>query len=137
MLKLKPCLSAKNPYALSKHRYYELKHFCLQYPEWVKIRRAIDISVPTNSVIKLRDEGRFDKIFEMATVRADLTRNIEMVERVSRRLDPVIGEWIFLAVTKGVNYTSLKTRYEIPCGKDLFYGYLRKFYYMLSQEKGL
>lgn len=27
-------LSEKNPYYISKHRYYELKHFCLQYPEW-------------------------------------------------------------------------------------------------------
>ena len=24
----------KTEYSLSKHRYYELKHFCLQYPEW-------------------------------------------------------------------------------------------------------
>lgn len=25
-------LSEKNPYWIEKHRYYELKHFCLQYP---------------------------------------------------------------------------------------------------------
>ena len=24
-------LSEKNPYWIEKHRYYELKHFCLQY----------------------------------------------------------------------------------------------------------
>lgn len=29
-------LSRKNRYWISKHRYYELKHFCLQYPEWKK-----------------------------------------------------------------------------------------------------
>ncbi len=27
-------LSPKNKYYIDKHRYYELKHFCLQYPEW-------------------------------------------------------------------------------------------------------
>lgn len=27
-------LSRKNPYWIEKHRYYELKHFCLQYPIW-------------------------------------------------------------------------------------------------------
>ena len=32
----KPELSEKNPYHLSRHRYYELKHFCFQYPEWKK-----------------------------------------------------------------------------------------------------
>ena len=29
-------LSKNNPYYISKHRYYELKHFCLQYNEWKK-----------------------------------------------------------------------------------------------------
>ena len=24
----------RTEYQLSKHRFYELKHFCLQYPEW-------------------------------------------------------------------------------------------------------
>lgn len=27
-------LSVKNPCHIPKHRYYELKHFCLQYPDW-------------------------------------------------------------------------------------------------------
>ena len=29
-------LSVKNPCHIPKHRYYELKHFCLQYPDWKK-----------------------------------------------------------------------------------------------------
>lgn len=29
---MRPELSQKNPYWIGKHRYYELKHFCLQYP---------------------------------------------------------------------------------------------------------
>lgn len=31
---IRPELSEKNKYWLEKHRYYELKHFCLQYPLW-------------------------------------------------------------------------------------------------------
>ena len=27
-------ISKKNPYWIPKHRYFELKHFCLQYPDW-------------------------------------------------------------------------------------------------------
>lgn len=27
-------VSENNPYWIEKHRYYELKHFCLQYPTW-------------------------------------------------------------------------------------------------------
>ena len=36
MNNVKPELSKRNPYKLDKHRYYELKHFCLQYPDWKK-----------------------------------------------------------------------------------------------------
>ena len=35
-------LSEKNPYWIEKHRYYELKHFCLQYPIWKKAYSALD-----------------------------------------------------------------------------------------------
>lgn len=29
---IRPEISPKNKYWISKHRHYELKHFCLQYP---------------------------------------------------------------------------------------------------------
>lgn len=35
-------LSEKNPYWIEKHRYYELKHFCLQYPIWKKMHSALN-----------------------------------------------------------------------------------------------
>lgn len=35
-------LSAKNPCHIPKHRYYELKHFCLQYPDWKKALVLLD-----------------------------------------------------------------------------------------------
>ena len=31
---IRPEISERNPYWISKHRYYELKHFCLQYNGW-------------------------------------------------------------------------------------------------------
>lgn len=41
MAKLKSELSVKNQYYIPKHRYYELRHFCLQYPEWRAARNAV------------------------------------------------------------------------------------------------
>ena len=29
---IRPEVSTRNPFWINKHRYYELKHFCLQYP---------------------------------------------------------------------------------------------------------
>ncbi len=31
---IRPEISRRSRYDISRHRYYELKHFCLQYPEW-------------------------------------------------------------------------------------------------------
>lgn len=31
---IRPEISYSSKYHISKHRYYELKHFCLQYHEW-------------------------------------------------------------------------------------------------------
>ena len=40
--RIRPELSEKNKYWISKHRYYELKHFCLQYPLWRKAYAALE-----------------------------------------------------------------------------------------------
>lgn len=39
---IRPELSEKNPYWIERHRCYELKHFCLQYPIWKKAYAALD-----------------------------------------------------------------------------------------------
>ena len=39
---IRPELSEKNPYWIERHRYYELKHFCLQYPIWKKAYAALE-----------------------------------------------------------------------------------------------
>ena len=32
----------KSEFTLSKHRFYELKHFCLQYPDWEMLYKQLD-----------------------------------------------------------------------------------------------
>ena len=39
---VRPEVSQKNPYFLERERYYELKHFCRQYPIWKKAYAALD-----------------------------------------------------------------------------------------------
>lgn len=38
---IRPELSNKSPYWIERHRYYELKHFCLQYPIWKRAYAAL------------------------------------------------------------------------------------------------
>lgn len=42
---IRPTLSTKNPYWLPKDRFYELKHFCLQYPVWKDAYEHIDSAI--------------------------------------------------------------------------------------------
>lgn len=44
---IRPEISKKNRYWIDKHRYYELKHFCLQYPTWKKAHSSLDKDVDT------------------------------------------------------------------------------------------
>lgn len=39
---IRPEISKKKNYWIEKHRYYELKHFCLQYPIWKKACSSLD-----------------------------------------------------------------------------------------------
>ena len=42
MTAIHPELSPKSRYWIDRHRYYELKHFCLQYPLWIRARASLD-----------------------------------------------------------------------------------------------
>lgn len=45
---IRPEISKKNRYWIDKHRYYELKYFCLQYPTWKKAHSSLDSNVNNN-----------------------------------------------------------------------------------------
>lgn len=47
-------ISEKNKYWIDKHRHYELKHFCLQYPEWKRAYTEFaDVSVPLSMMERM------------------------------------------------------------------------------------
>lgn len=52
---IRPEISEKNKFWIDRHRYYELKHFCLQYPNWKSRRSELDRSLSGNSLDILRD----------------------------------------------------------------------------------
>ena len=135
--KIRPELSKKNPYWLERHRYYELKHFCMQYPLWVKERAAIDGMVMMKYGVSLYspDLSSNDPTAKAADVRLFYTNRIEMVERAARETDPIIGSYILVGVTCGVSYEALNARSKIPCGKDMYYDLYRKFFWLLSRER--
>ena len=123
-----PELSRKNKYYISKHRYYELKHFCLQYPEW-KYQMVTLGGVMRNA--NLID----DPTGETATRLADLKSKIALIRKLAMESDKDLASYIFKAVTEERTYENLKTFFDIPCSRDMYYDRYRRFFWLLDKER--
>lgn len=130
-------VSKRSPYWINRHRYYELKHFCLQYQIWKKARAAIDGSSERSfeAAVHSQTGSISNPTATAADARLFYTNRIEMVERAARDADPVIGVYILKGVTEGISYEILNTREPVPCCKDTYYELYRRFFWLLSRER--
>lgn len=128
-------LSGTNKYWISKHRYYELKHFCLQYKEWKKRYCEIDIIAGGTdySKVKVNTNKTTDYTADVAIQRMSYLEKIQMIEKASMDADDVLYPYILKAVTEGLSYVYLKSSLDIPCGKDLYYDRYRRFFWLLDK----
>ena len=69
-------------------------------------------------------------------IKAQLNDRIEMVEKIAKEADDYLWQYILKAVTENLSYTHLKTRFDIPCGKDMYYDRYRKFFWLLNKARG-
>ena len=132
---IRPELSKKNKYWIDKHRHYELKHFCLQYPMWKKAYADCldcDISMAMIEGVQ-RQDGLYDPTSTRALTRAYYSNRIKMLEQVAKDADKYLWHYILRAVTEGLSYTYLRTKLDIPCGKDMYYDRYRRFFWLLSE----
>lgn len=131
-------ISEKNKYYIDKHRYYELKHFCLQYPEWKKAYASCCESVIFSSKFERMTSTNMpsDLTAKYATLRAQYASKIQLIEDMAIAADPTLYKYILKAVTEGLSYPYLKTAMNIPCGKDMYYDRYRRFFWLLNNERG-
>lgn len=133
---IRPEISGKNENWISKHRYYELKHFCLQYKEWKEELRYLDgMPVGANDIFVTSSDIP-DPTWRTAELREYYSSRIEMVERAATETDPYLGDYILLGVTEDLSYEKVRARYTIPCCKDIYYGLYRRFFKKLSSIRG-
>lgn len=134
---IRPELSIKNKYHIDKHRHYELKHFCLQYPMWKKAYvDCLDCDIPMSMIDGAQHpDGLYDPTSARAITRAYYSKRMELIEQVAKDADRYLWQYILKAVTEGLSYTYLKTKMSIPCGKDMYYDRYRKFFWLLSEVR--
>lgn len=137
MCTTRPELSTKNKYYIDKHRYYELKHFCLQYKQWKKTYSVLqDIGLSKTNFSGLPSSGSLSDITATCAIRkAELAKKIKMIESAAIEADKDLWFYIIKAVTEGLSYTQLKMIYDIPCCRNTYYDRHRKFFWLLDQYR--
>lgn len=135
---IRPEISNKNKYYIDKHRYYELKHFCLQYKEWKKAYTSCCESIIFTSTIDKQPgcSTPGDLTAKYAVKRAEYSKRIKLIESLAKETDEFLYPYILKAVTEGLSYTYLKSKLDIPCGRDMYYDRYRKFFWLLSESRG-
>lgn len=134
---IRTSISKRNPWYISKERYLELYHFCRQYKEWKEAYIELEEKeISCTSFLCVKNDFEIsDPAGNTAVEMAILKSNMELVETVANGTDEVLGKYIFKAVTEGLAFTKLKTMYEIPCERDMYYDRYRKFFWLLNNAQ--
>lgn len=132
---IRPEISRKNKYWIDRHRHYELKHFCLQYPEW---KRAYYLSPGISSSFGNElpgSDSHGDPTVKLAMRKVMYMERIKLIERIAGEADKDLRDYILKGVTEGLSYTYLRTKMNMPCSRDMYYDRYRKFFWLLDNAR--
>lgn len=134
---IRPEVSRKNKYWIDKHRHYELKHFCLQYPGWKKAYAdLLDLGITLSKTDCIRSNSILGNPTEKyALQKAYYAERIKMVERTAKDADEYLWHYILKAVTENLSFTYLQTKLDIPCSRDTYYDRYRRFFWLLNEAR--
>lgn len=128
-------LSKRNKYWVEKHRYYELKHFCLQYPFWKRAYSEIEVlgGCTYDPMIFHRSSSPGDPTGRLAEKRMLYHDRMKLVEQTALAADSELATYILKGVTEELSFNMLKLKLDIPCSKDTYYDRYRKFFWLLDE----
>ncbi len=133
---IRPELSAKNKYWIEKHRYYELKHFCLQYPIWKKAHASLNgLSQKSIESTSSRTNVINDPTVKCAEARMYYSDRMQIIEQAALETDSYLYSYILKGVTEEIPYAHLKSRLEIPCCRGTYYELYRRFFWILNKTR--
>lgn len=126
-------ISVKNKYWIPKHRYLELKNFCLQYPDW---KLALNSITLLQAHSEISSSGNFSTPTETIVFkRMEYSRNITMVEDAAKEADYTLYQWLVKGITGSYSYDYLKYQLSIPASRDMYYDRYRKFFWILDKKR--
>lgn len=123
-------------YGISKHRYQELKAFCLQYDEKKsKISRGIS-GIGYDGMPKENYKG--NPLETQAIRNVMYQKDCEMIEQAAMAASGEIYPYIIKSVANDLSYQFIEydeALGRIPVGINEFYAYRRLFYHYLDLLK--
>lgn len=134
---LRPELSSKNKYWIEKHRYYELKHFCLQYPIWKAARSSLSsLSRRPEDLAIFSSLGHIsDPTAKCAEARIFYSERMKLIEDTAVDAAGDLAIYLLTGVTEGLSYDKLKAKTGVPCCKDTYYELYRRFFWLLNKAR--
>ena len=126
-------VSRNSKYYINKHRYYELKHYCMQYDLWKK--ELYSINVYPDPMHECKSNKPSNPTQSLVEKREQYVNKIRMLEKVANAVDPVIGPYVLQGIITGSSYDVLNTQMCIPCCKDVYYATYRKFFWVLDKVR--
>ena len=134
MAKVRPLNSRL--YEISRHKFWQLYHFCLQYNEWKEELQHITDTLKSVQITDMpHGSGTGDPTRDLAVKRANLESQCKLIEDTAKEADKEFWEYILKGVTEeSATYVYLKQIMHIPCGKNQYYQKRRKFFYLLSKK---
>lgn len=130
---IRPEISEKNSYWISRHRYYELRHFCMQYTEWMKNYVSLD-GLPEKShsiIVQTGNSESADPTAKYAEAKLYFRERLDMVTRIASEAAGDLDNYMILAVTRGLSYNKLMP----PCCKEVWYAAYRRFFWLLDKAR--
>lgn len=135
---MKSEISEKNPYYIPKHRYYELYHFCLQYPMWRKAYNSlVELSHRPEDLLLFNTNEHGDPTARCAEAKEYYFSRIQMIRHAIEKVDTdgILFNWLLMNVTDNVSYDAMDTKYRMPVSRDKFYKKRREFFWYLSKAR--
>lgn len=131
--RIRPEVSKRSEYYISKHRQYELKHFVMQYPEWEEKLKELDglVKVPCTDADKIIKGSISDITGDTAVLRELYSRNIDMVIKAAEETHPMYGLIIAKNIICEQTYRDWSEGQMLS--RDEYYRLYRKFFYILDK----
>ena len=127
--------SKKSRYYVPRETFLTVMHYCRQYPLWMAELNtgASTVRAIRYDMDKVQASGNSDPTFAAAVRRAAIERKKTQIDETAKEVADGMADWLIQGVCYGRTYYQLREK-GIPCGKNMYYKWRRKFYYMMAQK---